>query len=65
MTIGMLGKTQSNNAYALYLQDGKNDWDYIMIPKDEWDDFCRQKDAPVTSDNMRHYLNMRLNPKGV
>ena len=61
MTIGMLGKlNKTENAYALYLRDGASDWEYIMIAKDKWDTFCNEKNAPVTLDKMRHYLELKI-----
>lgn len=55
--LGMYGTLSNNNPYSLYQLIGKNDWDYTYVTRSKWDDFFKQKDAPVTENNMRAFLN--------
>lgn len=60
MKLGMLGKTETNNVYALFRRDGFTDWDYLLISENDWDNFCNEKDAAVDSDRMRNFIEQRL-----
>ena len=56
----MLGKTAANSVYALYRRNGSTEWDYIIVSRNEWDEFCQEKEASVDSDRMHKFLELQL-----
>lgn len=61
--IGLFG-TQHNKPYCLFRRENKEEWDYILIQKEEWNNFFKEPGdeiSEITESKMKAFIIDYLN----